>query len=223
MQNWKNVWNKQERIDKILLEALLKADGFDSVMSNFSYDQWITYTKKLYSFIGLKDGESVFEVGCGSGAFLFPIQKQNVIGGLDFSEPLIALANKILDGKFYVADASEGNFPKSDVIVSNGVFIYFKDLNFAECVLEEMISSTTKVAILDINDISKEEDYHSCRNCLVGEGYKTKYDSLEHLFFDKQFFIDFATERGWKIKIEDQHISENYPISKFRFNVVMSK
>ena len=30
MDKWKEIWNKEERVNKIVLETLIKADGFDS-------------------------------------------------------------------------------------------------------------------------------------------------------------------------------------------------
>ena len=30
MDKWKQIWNKDERINKIILESLVKADGFNS-------------------------------------------------------------------------------------------------------------------------------------------------------------------------------------------------
>ena len=30
MDKWKEIWNKEERVNKIVLETLIRADGFDS-------------------------------------------------------------------------------------------------------------------------------------------------------------------------------------------------
>ena len=36
MDEWKQIWNKDERINKIILESLVKADGFNSGAGSFT-------------------------------------------------------------------------------------------------------------------------------------------------------------------------------------------
>lgn len=82
MNKWKEIWNKQDRVNKIILESLMKADGFDSGAGSFLVDDWIEYTQILFKKLEIKKDQSVFDVGCGSGAFIYPLYLQNhTVGG----------------------------------------------------------------------------------------------------------------------------------------------
>ena len=79
---WKKIWNKNERIEKIILEMLIKADGFDSGAGSFGVDDWIDYTKNFYQKLEIKASDTIFDLGCGSGAFLYPLYlKKHKVGG----------------------------------------------------------------------------------------------------------------------------------------------
>jgi len=79
---WKKIWNKAERIDKIILEMLIKADGFDSEAGNFNVEGWIEYIKDFYHKLNIKEDDTIFDVGCGSGAFIYPLYLNNhKVGG----------------------------------------------------------------------------------------------------------------------------------------------
>ena len=73
---WQEIWNKKERLNKIILDLLIKADGFDHGSGKLDVNDWIKYTSSLYSLIGISTGDKIFEFGCGSGAFLYPLLKR---------------------------------------------------------------------------------------------------------------------------------------------------
>ena len=77
MDEWKQIWNKDERINKIILEGLIKADGFDSGAGSFTVDDWIIYTNELYDELNISQNNSIYDIGCGSGAFLYPLYLQS--------------------------------------------------------------------------------------------------------------------------------------------------
>jgi len=69
---WHNVWNsKSGLIDEniSLLPQLIKLNGFDTGVGDFSIDDWFELTKKICEDGKLKKESSVFEIGCGSGHF----------------------------------------------------------------------------------------------------------------------------------------------------------
>ncbi len=223
---WQDIWNKRQRIDKIVLEMLIRADGFDSGAGSFNVDDWIEYTSEFYTKLNIQNSDSVFEIGCGSGAFLYPLFLQgHKIGGVDYSSVLIELANKIMPQACFLQkeakDVDEGNY---DFVISHGVFHYFNDLEYARAVIDKMIKKANKkIAILDINDKAKEDIYHKTRmGAMSEEEYKAKYKELEHLFYDKEWFEIIAKEYGLNIRIFDQDFA-NYGNSKLRFNVIMEK
>ena len=85
MDEWKRIWNKDERISKIILESLIKADGFDSGAGSFNVDDWITYTNELYDELNISKNNSFYDIGCGSGACAYPLylksHKKDTHGG----------------------------------------------------------------------------------------------------------------------------------------------
>ena len=223
---WKGIWNKNERINKIILEMLIKADGFDSGAGSFDVDDWKEYTNEFYAKLNIQNSDSVFEIGCGSGAFLYPLYLQgNRVGGVDYSSVLIELANKIMpQANCLEKEAINIDDSSYDFIISHGVFHYFESLEYAKLVIEKMIKKANKkIAILDINDKAKEDIYHKTRmGAMSKEQYQEKYKDLDHTFYDKDWFVSIAKEFGLKVEIFDQDF-ENYTNSKLRFNVIMEK
>jgi ubiquinone/menaquinone biosynthesis C-methylase UbiE len=73
MDEWKRIWNEDERISKIILESLIKADGFDSGAGSFNVDDWITYTNELCDELNISKNNSFYDIGCGSGAFVYSL------------------------------------------------------------------------------------------------------------------------------------------------------
>ena len=228
MNKWQEIWNKNERINKIILEMLIKADGFDSGAGSFDVNNWLEYTNYHFSKIDIKDNDTIFDVGCGSGAFLFPLYLKNYkIGGMDYSKILIELAKKIMpEYNFECNEAINLDITKKyNIVFSHSVFHYFKDLEYAKIVIKKMIKKANKkIVILDINDKTKEQEYHQIRMAEMDKKeYEEKYKGLEHLFYEKQWFEDIANEFNVKkIDIFDQTF-ENYTNSKLRFNVIMEK
>ena len=229
---WKEIWEKKSRVNNIVLECLVKADGFDSVVGSLSVEDWKEYVGELFSFIGIEKKHSIFDVGCGSGAFVYEhFLCGGVVGGIDYSSQLIGIAKGFMpDADFLEGDARKINTNKTyDVVTSHSVFQYFDDLKMAETVLGQMCNIAKRtVAVLDINDESKFDLYHSERiekfkqNGFSESDYWEKYRDLKHLFYSKDFFQDYAEKFNLNIKVSPQ-TNINYGNSKLRFNVVFSK
>ena len=227
MDKWREIWNKSDRIDDYILETLIKADGFDSGAGSFTLKNWKTYTQDFYNILSIKSNESVFDIGCGSGAFLYPLNLSSIkVGGIDYSSPLIDFANRVMKNcDFQQIEASKMDFKiKYDFVISHSVFHYFKDLEYAEDIIEKMLlKSTKRIGIFDINDKSKKSEYDEVRMGKMNKHeYAKKYEGLDHLFFEKKWFEEIAKKYGVEIKIFDQKF-KGYSNSKLRFNVIMTK
>ena len=88
--HWHTLWNKkgvQARQQPSLgLADLIAADGFDSGPGDFTVDSWRRFVQRIITHVGLKKADQCLEVGCGSGAFLWPLEQLGcAITGVDYS------------------------------------------------------------------------------------------------------------------------------------------
>ena len=229
MNNWKNIWDNRSYNENLsTLQALIVADGFDSGFGSFTEDDWLKYINDVSSILGIVKGKtSIYEVGCGSGAFLYPFYQHNhKVGGLDYSDVLLKMANTHMpNSDFSLAEAiTIDTNSKYDIIISNSVFHYFPTKDYAKNVIRKMLKKAKKsVVILDLNDNAKKEIAEGLRQgSMSKEDYLKKYADLNQLYYDKEWFSKIALQNGYKIKIWDQKI-DNYLNSSYRFNIVIEK
>ncbi len=231
MNNWKNIWNQDNgKIEYAILEMLIKLDGYYE--RGITTKTFLDYANLLIQKLNIKNN-SIFEVGCGCGAMLYTLkvllQKHNHNikgGGVDYSKSYINLIQKLFDSNFKFVEGEAINLDtntKMDFVISNSVFHYFTNLDYAEKVVEKMLQKANiAVGIFDINDESKQNAYEIKRQQEYGEIYITQFENLPHLFYHKNWFENIAKQHNWQIEIFDQNI-ENYVNSPFRFNVIFKK
>lgn len=227
-QNWHEIWNKRALADgKSILEQLIKADGFDSGAGAISVQQWQAYVSWIKEKLNVQSQNTLYEIGCGSGAFLYQFYKAgHQVGGLDYSSPLINIAQNIMpEMKFKCLPAIQMQTkPQYDIVVSNSMFHYLPTLTDAEKIVEKMLDKAKiKIAILDINDIQYKNRAQKIRQgALAKDEYTRKYHGLHYLFFDHSFFIKLAKRHQYNIDIFKQNI-DGYQNNPFRFNVIIEK
>lgn len=229
---WRKVWERKAKSisASVTLANLLAADGFDTGTGIFPVNSWLEFVSRIMRRFNLKSGDRVLEVGCGAGAFLFPLYTRGIdVYGVDYSDNQIALCRRVMKGGiFKVGEANklpfnDGSF---DVVISNSVFQYFPDLKYAEEVVTEMDRVTKSrgcIGIFDVNDIEKKEGFIKTRKEKLGEKeYERLYGDLEHMFYSRAWFRRIAMRYGFECEIEDQSI-EGYLNSFFRYNVFFKK
>jgi trans-aconitate methyltransferase len=229
MDKWHEIWNKRSPINESNrgLDALIKLDGFDSGAGMVSVDDWIENTKRTVNLLNIKNGDSVFEVGCGCGAFLKGLQEHRTlkIGGVDYSSPLIDVAREALpDGEFICGEASDiSGINDYDSVIAHGVFHYFS-LDYADVVIQKMILKARKtICILDVPNIdTMEESEQMRREQLSEEEYKIKYEGLEHTYFNKTWFSDVASKNGYSCEFVEG-MMPNYIQKDYRYGVLIKK
>lgn len=230
MQNWQTIWNKQQ-IDKTLestLERLIAVDGFNSPFGGMKDSEiWMDYVERTATKLQIKPEDSLFEVGCGGGAFLYPFyQKGHKVAGIDYAPNLVKIAQDAMpNATINVGEAlniTAGN--QFNAVISNGVFLYFPDYNYAATVLQRMVKMASKsIGIFDVPDLSKKKEALAVRKANLGEAeYEEKYRGLDHLYYKKHWFEEVLATESVKIVIEDQSM-QNYGNSKYRFNVFIYK
>jgi len=228
MKTWKNIWeNRDIAFNDLTLHELIKADGFDSGFGTFLQKDWLQYINSISDILDIQNTDSIYEIGCGSGALLYPFYENgHTVGGLDYSEKLLQLARKCMKNMHFDFLSAENmdTTIKYDIIISNSVFQYFTTKEYAKDIVVKMIhKSNGKVAILDLNDSSKKKQAESIRQgTLSKEEYVKKYKDLHQMYYEKTWFEKIALENGYHIKIWDQNIG-NYKNSAYRFNVYMVK
>lgn len=115
MENkWKEIWDKKgidfEVKDLMEIEdeftvysALKKLDGFDVDVKDAEAYYRCFYCSAVSTWESMIDSvgiSSAYEVGCGSGANLYLIKNRGIkIGGIDYSENLTNVAEKLLGGR----------------------------------------------------------------------------------------------------------------------------
>jgi ubiquinone/menaquinone biosynthesis C-methylase UbiE len=228
--SWQVLWQtKGQAAPKTpALLDLIRADGFDSGSGDHTEDSWLDFTTMVINRLHIGPGKIVLEVGCGAGAFLLPAHQRGArVFGVDYSPSLLRLAaHAISPAGFAVATANRLPFasPIFDTIISHSVFHYFPDLAYAAAVLSEMarlLKHGGRIAVLDVNDASKQSDYLRIRKgTLSASEYTARYRNYPHLFFAKNWFLNIAHDLSLTATIEDQAI-KSYGNSRLRYNVFL--
>jgi len=222
--NWKEVWeDRVETIEPKTWEELFKANGYDNSRAQLRSDNLKEAQKYYWKLIDLKPTESVFEVGSGSGAFLYPLyDPKRKIGGLDLSHNLVEVAKENLPNADWIQGEAT-DLPtdeKYDHVISFGCFLYFTAYDYAEKTILKMLEKSNKtVSIYELPDADYEFHCESMRRETT-PNYDTDYKGLKHFYYEKQWFIDFAKKHNLHLTIFDQCIP-NYENSKYRFCVVL--
>lgn len=251
-ENWKNIWNKRE--DSVVATAspedifmeLKKINGYDR-NSGITFNAFSNQMEEIFanlSFDGkharFRELTSVYELGCGSAAnlyyFLFlaegakqrnASQKEVYVGGSDYSETVIDIAQKYMPAE-YVRElevAGGADIATNDVYdaaFSCGVFYYFDTYEYAEQALTRMLAKTRyALGIIDIPDTKMQEAFVAERKKVIKD-YDKKYEGLDKIFYPKAFFLDFAAKHELDIKFSAIDL-DGYWNNPFSYNVYLYK
>ena len=212
--NWKKIWGSR-KADISILNSEDEASRFlemkringNDITDDISYEAYLKHYQMLKDILNLRAGDSVFEVGCGCGANLYLFRKDDIsIGGIDYSPAMLEILSGILpQGSMKECVCGEAvQMPvniKYDAVFCYGVCQYFKDLQYAEQVLERMMEKSKRVfSIMCVHDSAKERAFGENRRRL-DTNYDQRYRDLPKLFYPKQFFRDFAGLHNLAIKI----------------------
>ncbi len=226
---WHEVWNRRNANASMALDLndLIALDGFDSGAGKIEIDDWRKYASRVSDKLRLKDGNSVSEVGCGSGAFLYALRERHKlkVGRNDYGLGLIETALRVFPNEdFQCIEASKINLQAPyDVVVSNSVFHYF-DQTYARKVIDNMMQkATSAVCIFEVPDIETRDQVEKLRReMLTAEEYEKKYAGLSHTYYSSDWFSEIAKENGVKYEIFDGLIP-NYAQNQFRFGCIVYK
>lgn len=174
---------------------------------------------------GLKQLESVYEVGCGAGANLFLFESDGIrTGGIDYSEGLIGIARRVLKTEDLICGEASmvTAMPRYECCFSNSVFSYFPSEEYALDVLEKMYQKAEySIGILDVHDIEKKEAFIKYREEIVPD-YHERYKNLPKLFYSKELFERFAKDHNMNIVFKESTM-EGYWNNQFVFHCYLYK
>lgn len=227
--NWKEIWNRRtyKHSDKLDLDALIKLDGFDVGAGHIEVSDWQEYVGIISNKLGISGGATVYEIGCGAGAFLYALcQRQNLtVGGLDYSAVLISAATRALpDGEFNVAEArSLDTGCTYDFVIANGVFHYFTQEYAADVLARMIMKAKIAVAVMEVPDFETKLESELFRRAkLTKQEYEKKYVGLDHTYYKRDWFKGHAAVHGCCCEIFDGCVP-NYAQNPYRFGVILKK
>ncbi|WP_313518245.1 sulfatase-like hydrolase/transferase [Pseudomonas sp.] len=166
----------------------------------FSNDDWQALCQSCARFIGVEDGDRVFEAGCGSGAFLHALQAdwRIEVDGMDLSAELIKVAQSRLEGDFWVGDVQDLSRVASgryDKVVSNAVFLYLPSQAACERAALEMIRLARPGGLVYIGLLNDPERLAN---------YRSEHRPSGNAFLRRSFWHELGERHGLAVETVDQ-------------------
>jgi cyclopropane fatty-acyl-phospholipid synthase-like methyltransferase len=228
--NWHRVWQAKGASRPVagpsrgLLGTLMELDGYHSPTSSPALEDHEVQFRYIVDTLRIGPGDSVYEVGCGAGALLYWLRSRcAAVGGSDFAASQVAHARVALPDStdLWHCEASDIEpEPRYDVVVSNGVFIYFDSEAYAYEVLLRMIAKARRaIGVLDVNDAARRAEFEAERRARQ-RGRSTDYTGLTQLYLRREFFEEVAAARGLRCVIEDS-ATPNSVNARYRYHVAM--
>ncbi|MCR4636248.1 MAG: class I SAM-dependent methyltransferase [Butyrivibrio sp.] len=232
MDKWQNIWSgKSVEIDeddrsnqeKVFL-ALKKASGYD-LGPNMTFQAFLGEFNRMKELLHFKDNsENVYEVGAGPGGNLFLFQMEGVdAAGCDYAPSLVESGTRLGIKNLHVASAEDFPImPQYDFVIAGGVFGYLGEEKKAILTLDRMVEKAKKsVCVKRVLNKEKEEELVAKRRATEPD-YDIKYKDLSKLYLTKDFFNDYAKNKGLGCYIEDTQL-EGYWNNEYTFDVYLYK
>jgi ubiquinone/menaquinone biosynthesis C-methylase UbiE len=139
------------RPERSPLETLLAAEGSVAIDPE---PAWRDFVEHVVESLDVGPGTRVWDVGCGAGAFLYPLWENGyVVGGVDDNADRITLARATMPQGQFVVGAPMAIDPAEpwDVVIASRGFSACADLDQARGLLARMVAKATyAVAILNV-------------------------------------------------------------------------
>jgi SAM-dependent methyltransferase len=137
--------------DRTPLEALLAAEGS---VARDPEPAWRDFVEHVVESLDVGPGTGIWDVGCGAGAFLYPLWENGyIVGGVDDRADRIALARAAMpQGRFVVGEPTAVDPAEPwDVVIASRGFAACTDVDQARGLLARMAAKATHaVAILNL-------------------------------------------------------------------------
>lgn len=228
---WQQVWSAkgaavpaQQAPAEGTLERLMELGGYTSPTAAGSLAAYEGHFRYVRESLHIGRGDSAYEVGCGAGALLYWLRDQCArVGGIDFAAPLLEHARAALpaaDDLEHGDAATVDTDRRYDVVLSNGVFIYFSSADYARTVTERMIAKARRtIGIFDVNDLDRREEALAARRA-AQQSSGSDYSGLDQLFLPREFFTSIAEEHHLTCRIDDTPTTDSAN-ARYRYHVTM--
>ena len=185
-------------------------------------DDWTDLCRRTADFIGVEDGDRLFEAGCGSGAFLAELAAYRTVSlaGVDFAENLVSIARSRLSGDFRVADITDLSSVAAssyDKVLSHGVFLYLDSVDAARRAVLEMVRITRPGGTVYIG-IVNDPDRHA----------EFEHPPSGSFILTRSFWRNLAEQEGLTLALVDQDSIFSKPsgydcYSRIRYSLLLKK
>ena len=154
--------------DRSPLETLLAAEG---AVADDPEPAWRDFVEHVAEALDVGPGTRIWDVGCGAGAFLYPLWENGyIVGGVDDSEQRIALARRAMpEGTFVVGQPTAVDPAEPwDVVIASRSFAAGGDRDQARGLLARMAAKATHaVAILNLPEAGEPGGTATARAVLL--------------------------------------------------------
>ena len=202
IEAFKNEWNQQARsTENKNLQVCRTVDSteYQSFLENIRNNLIID---SVY--------EKILDVGCGNGVVLNYFKNDfKELHGIDFSQSMIAITQNHCIGTFLVAEAAYIPYPDNyfDRVLSNSIFHYFPDKNYALQTIFEMIRVCKPGGIILIGDLLIKE-----KELQIKKGSDLNYEKLiphilrysQWLFINLHSIVNILQSRKLNAEILEQ-------------------
>ena len=157
---WKQVWDSKGMSEE---SNLLFLDGYEHL--EVSIDSKVI-CRAIAESVGILDGESILEVGCGAGFLARELSTDYNYLGIDYSAPIIEKHLKLFPShNVWVSEAN--NIPFADDSVDYafcfGVYQYLPDEEYAMKMVSEMKRVSRKGILMgDLKDLATRKQHLPC-------------------------------------------------------------
>ncbi|MBQ2472783.1 class I SAM-dependent DNA methyltransferase [Lachnospira pectinoschiza] len=203
---------------------------YDEYMDNIPYDEWGQYMIGLLKELGVKAGDSVVDLGCGTGTVTRMLEKEGYdIVGIDMSEDMLAIAAERIEESgqdilYSCQDMREFELPfKVDAFTSIG-----DSMNYITS--KEDLESVFKCVAENINDggvfVFDLKTIHFFRDILADNTYAENRDESAFIWDnyynddDKNNEYDLAVfvmnEDGSFNRYEEQHFQHGFELEEVK-------
>jgi|TARA_B110000208_G_C11647610_1_gene386838 ubiquinone/menaquinone biosynthesis C-methylase UbiE len=232
-ERWHDIWLRKGSSTTSL--SLHHINGFLQIND----EQYATLVKTVADPIGIQDGWSVLDCGCGAGAFLRQLKRQygcRELAGVDYSASMVEVAKaslEVTDDSLHIGticNLSRWGDATFDCVVCFSVYFYLSSVEDAKQALREAIRVCKPggaVYIGDVSDLAKHDLAMELRGETHKDQPKLSSDNPVHMYLPQSLFTEIAEELEMvNLRFVDHDstpLVEYYDTAPYRFSVYMNK